>query len=44
MAQALAALKAGSIDAMLTVDGFPVERLALGVSSADGSASDPDHP
>jgi TRAP transporter TAXI family solute receptor len=34
--QALAALKAGSIDAMLTVDGFPVERLALGVSPADG--------
>ena len=34
--QALAALKAGSIDAMLTVDGFPVERLALEVSPADG--------
>jgi uncharacterized protein len=34
--QALAALKAGSIDAMLTVDGFPVERLALEVLPADG--------
>jgi TRAP-type uncharacterized transport system substrate-binding protein len=34
--QALAALKAGSIDAMLTVDGFPVERLALEVDPADG--------
>ncbi len=34
--QALAALKAGSIDAMVTVDGFPVERLALEVSPADG--------
>jgi hypothetical protein len=34
--QALAALKAGSIDAMFTVDGFPVERLALEVSPADG--------
>ncbi len=34
--QALAALKGGSIDAMLTVDGFPVERLALEVSPQDG--------
>jgi len=34
--QALAALKAGSIDAMIAVDGFPVERLALEVSAADG--------
>ena len=34
--QALAALKAGSIDAMVTVDGFPVERLALEVAPADG--------
>jgi TRAP transporter TAXI family solute receptor len=34
--QALAALKAGSIDAMVAVDGFPVERLALEVSPADG--------
>ncbi|MBC2712613.1 MAG: TAXI family TRAP transporter solute-binding subunit [Desulfosarcina sp.] len=35
-AQALAALKADSIDAMVTVDGFPVERFALDVSPADG--------
>ncbi len=35
-AQALAALKAGSIDAMVSVDGFPVERFMLGVSPADG--------
>lgn len=35
-AQALAALKAGSIDALVIVDGFPVERLALDVSPADG--------
>jgi TRAP transporter TAXI family solute receptor len=35
-AQALAALKAGRIDAMVTIDGFPVERLALDVSAADG--------
>ena len=35
-AQALAALKAGSIDAMVTVDGFPVERFALEISPADG--------
>lgn len=34
--QALAALQAGSIDAMVTVDGFPVERLALEVAAADG--------
>ncbi|WP_372677243.1 TAXI family TRAP transporter solute-binding subunit [Desulfosarcina sp.] len=34
--QALAALKAGSIDAMVTVDGFPVERLVLEVAPADG--------
>ena len=34
--QALASLKAGNIDAMLTVDGFPVERLALEVTAADG--------
>lgn len=34
--QALEALKSGSIDAMLTVDGFPVERLALAVFPADG--------
>jgi uncharacterized protein len=34
-AQALAALKSGSIDAMITVDGSPVERLALDVSPAD---------
>ena len=32
---ALAALKAGSLDAMITVDGFPVERLALEVSPSD---------
>lgn len=35
-AQALAALKSGRIDAMVTVDGFPVERLALDVSPEDG--------
>lgn len=35
-AQALAALKAGRIDAMVIVDGAPVERLALDVSAADG--------
>jgi TRAP transporter TAXI family solute receptor len=34
--QAVAALKSGRIDAMVTVDGFPVERLAQDVSSADG--------
>lgn len=34
--QALMALNAGSIDAMVTVDGFPVERLALEVAPADG--------
>ena len=34
-AQALAALKADRIDAMVTVDGFPVERLALDVSPTD---------
>jgi len=34
--QAMAALKAGSIDAMVMVDGFPVERLALEVAPADG--------
>jgi TRAP transporter TAXI family solute receptor len=34
--QALAALKAGNIDALLTVDGFPVEPLALKVTQADG--------
>jgi len=34
--QALTALKAGRIDAMVTVDGFPVERLALEVAPADG--------
>jgi uncharacterized protein len=33
---ALAALKAGSIDAMVTVDGFPVERLVLEIVPADG--------
>ena len=35
-ATALAALKGGSIDAMITVDGFPVERFALDISPADG--------
>lgn len=35
-AQALRELKAGRIDAMVTIDGFPVERLALDVSAADG--------
>ena len=34
-AQALAALKAGRVDAMITVDGVPVERLALDVSASD---------
>ena len=34
-AQALAALKAGQVDAMITVDGVPVEQLALDVSAAD---------
>ena len=35
-AQALTALKSGRIDAMVSIDGFPVERLALDVSPADG--------
>ncbi|MFO7713542.1 TAXI family TRAP transporter solute-binding subunit [Desulfosarcina sp.] len=35
-AQALAALKNGSIDAMVIVDGFPIDRLTLDVSPADG--------
>lgn len=34
--QALAALKANRVDAMVIVDGQPVERLALDVSAADG--------
>ena len=34
--QALDSLKAGTIDAMITIDGFPVERLALEVAAADG--------
>lgn len=33
---ALAALKAGSIDAMVIVDGIPVQRLAVDISPADG--------
>ncbi len=33
--QALAALKTGSVDAMVVIDGIPVERLALEVSVAD---------
>jgi hypothetical protein len=35
-AQALAALKAGSVDALVIVDGFPVARLAADISEADG--------
>lgn len=35
-AAALAALKAGRIDAMISVDGAPVERFALDVLPADG--------
>jgi TRAP transporter TAXI family solute receptor len=35
-APAMAALQSGSIDAMIIVDGAPVERLALDVSAADG--------
>ncbi len=35
-AQALAALKTGSIDAMVTLDGVPVERFVLNVSPEDG--------
>ncbi len=35
-AKALEALKAGRVDAMIIVDGQPVERLALDVSPADG--------
>ncbi|HSO18326.1 MAG TPA: TAXI family TRAP transporter solute-binding subunit [Desulfosarcina sp.] len=34
--QALAALKAGSVDALVCIDGMPGERLALDVSAADG--------
>ena len=35
-AKALDALKAGTIDAIVIVDGIPVERLALDVSTTDG--------
>ena len=34
-AKALTLLQSGSIDALITIDGFPVERLALDVSPTD---------